>query len=57
MIQTELYSDDIWKQRLKQESVPKIGVEQTRGIGKSYPYLYPIGDLPQRSFHKGFHVH
>jgi hypothetical protein len=25
--------------------VPKTGVEQTKSNGRSYPYLYPIGDL------------
>jgi hypothetical protein len=40
-----LFSNDIWKQKLKQESVPKIGVEHIKGKGRSYPYLYPIGDL------------
>jgi hypothetical protein len=36
--------------------VPKIGVEHIENNGRSYPYLCPIGDLVQRSFHKGFHV-
>jgi hypothetical protein len=56
MIQTRLYSDDIWKQRLKQVNVPKTNVEHIEGNGRSYPYLYPIVDLVQGSFHKGFHV-
>jgi hypothetical protein len=33
------------KQRLWQKNVPKIGLEQTKGNGRSYPYLYPIKDL------------
>jgi hypothetical protein len=52
MIQTKLYSDNVWKQRLWHESEPKIGVEQTKGNGRSYPYLYPIGDLIQEVFIK-----
>jgi hypothetical protein len=31
----------------------KTNVEQIEGNGSSYPYLYPIGDLAQRSFHRG----
>jgi len=49
MIQSEFYSDNIWKQRLWQENVPKISVQHTKGNGRSYPYLYPIGDLTQGS--------
>jgi hypothetical protein len=41
----ELYFDDISKQRSRQISVPKTGVGQIKSNGKSYPYLYPIGDL------------
>jgi hypothetical protein len=48
MIQTKFYSDNIWKQSLWQENVPKTNVEQTKGNGRSYPYLYPIKDLIQR---------
>jgi hypothetical protein len=36
--------------------VPKTNVEYIEGNGRSYPYLYPIGDLVQRSFYRGFHV-
>jgi len=56
MIQKEFYFNDVCKQKLKQESVPKIGVELIKGNGKFYPYLYPFGDLAQRNFHKIFHV-
>jgi hypothetical protein len=56
MIQIKLYADNIWKQRLWQESETKTGVEQTESNGRSYPYLYPIGDLVQGSFHRGLHV-
>jgi hypothetical protein len=56
MIQMELYFDDVWKQRLRQVSVPKIDVEQIEGNGSSYPYLYPIGDPVLGSFHRGFHA-
>jgi hypothetical protein len=45
MIQTELYFDNVWKQKLKQKKSPKTGVERIESNGKSYPYLYPIGDL------------
>jgi hypothetical protein len=44
MIQTKFYFDDIWKQRLRQVSVPKIGVEQIEGNGRPYPYLNLIRD-------------
>jgi hypothetical protein len=37
------------------KNVPKIGVEQIKDNGRFYPYLYPIRDLAQRSFHKSFH--
>jgi hypothetical protein len=35
---------------------PKTSVELIEGNEKSYPYLYPIGDLDQESLHKNFHV-
>ncbi len=57
MIQTEFYHDDVSKQRLKQKKIPKIGVERIKGNERSYPYLYPIGDLVQRSFHRDLCVH
>jgi hypothetical protein len=44
------------KQRLWQENVSKTNVKQTKGNERSYPYLYPIGDLGQGSIHRGFHV-
>jgi len=60
MIQIELYSNNVWKQKLWQEHVRKTNVEQTKGNWKFYPYLYPylypIKDLAQGSFHIGFHV-
>ncbi len=34
----------------------KINVEQTKGNEVSYFYLYPFGDLDQRSFQGGFYV-
>jgi hypothetical protein len=49
MIQIELYFDNVWKQRLWQKIVPKTDVEQTESSGRSYPYLYPIGNLAQGS--------
>jgi hypothetical protein len=36
--------------------MPKTNVEQIEGNGRSFPYLYPIRDLVQGSFHKSFHV-
>jgi hypothetical protein len=42
MIQTKFYSDNIWKQMLWQESIPKTDVDQTEYNARSYPYLYPI---------------
>jgi hypothetical protein len=56
MIQTKLYSNDIWKQKLRQISVPKASVEHIKTNERSYPYLYPIKDLVQGNFYKGFHV-
>jgi hypothetical protein len=41
---------------LWQESVPKTNVEQTEGNGRSYLYLYPIGNLIQRNFQIGLCV-
>jgi hypothetical protein len=35
MIQTKLYFDNVQKQKLWQKNVPKIGVEQTKGNGRS----------------------
>jgi len=55
MIQSKLYFDKVWRQWLWQKNVSKTNVEQTKGDEKSYPYLYPIGDLVQGSFHTGFH--
>ncbi len=34
----------------------KTGVEQTKGNEGSHSYLYPFGDLVQRSFQGGFYV-
>jgi hypothetical protein len=42
MIQTELYYDNIWKQRLRQECVPKIGVEQLKVMGGCNPIYTPL---------------
>jgi hypothetical protein len=36
--------------------MPKIGVKQIEGNEISYSYLYPFGDLAQRSFQRGFYV-
>jgi hypothetical protein len=44
MIFFKNYFDYIWKQKLWQENIPKIDVEQTKGDGRSYPY-FPIRDL------------
>jgi hypothetical protein len=41
---------------LSKENIPKIGIEHIEGNGSSYLYLYPIRDLIQGSFHRGFHV-
>jgi hypothetical protein len=35
--------------RLRCKIVPKTGVEQTKGNEGSYFYLYPFGDLTQKS--------
>jgi hypothetical protein len=44
------------KTKVMAKKVPKIGVEYTEGNGRFYPYLYPIKDLAQGSFHRGFLV-
>jgi hypothetical protein len=50
------YSDDIWKQRLLKENIPKTGLEQIESNGKFFPCLYPIRDLAQGNFHRSFDV-
>jgi hypothetical protein len=50
MIQTELYSNDVWKQRLKQVNVSKTCFERIEGYGRSYLYLHHIKDLAQGNF-------
>jgi hypothetical protein len=40
----KFYSNNVRRQKLWQENVPKTNVEQIKGSGRSYPYLYPIGD-------------
>jgi hypothetical protein len=42
--------------RLWCKIVLKTNVEQIEGNGRSYFYLYPFGDLVQRSFKKNFYV-
>jgi len=42
--------------RLWCKIVLKTGVEQIEGNEGSYFYLYPFGDLIQRSFQGGFYV-
>jgi hypothetical protein len=42
--------------RLWCKIVFKVGVEQTKGNEGFYLYLYPFGDLVQRSFQGGFYV-
>jgi hypothetical protein len=48
---SKLYFNDVWNQKLWQESVFKINVKQTKGNERFYLYLYPIGDLAQRNFY------
>jgi hypothetical protein len=36
--------------------VPKVNIEQTKRNEGSYFYLYPCGDLAQRSFQRGSYV-
>ncbi len=62
-IQIYLYYDEIRKHkhensitRLWCKIITQIGVEQIENIKVFYFYLYPFGDLTQRSFHGGFHV-
>jgi len=47
-----------WKgpERLWCKIMPKINVEQFEGNEGSYSYLYPFGDLGQKSFQGGFYV-
>jgi len=40
--------------RLWCKIVPKTGLKHTKGNETSYSYLYPFGDLVQRSFQGGF---
>jgi hypothetical protein len=42
--------------RLRCKIMLKTNVEQIEGNKRSYFYLYPFGDLAQRSFQGGFHV-
>jgi len=62
-MKTNIYDVNICKHdyennmiRLWCKIVLKIGVEQTKGNEGFYFYLYPCGDVAQRSFRKGFHV-
>ncbi len=43
MIQTKLYFNDIWKQKLKQVNVPKIGVERIEVKGSPTPIYTQLG--------------
>jgi len=52
MIQSKLYSDNIWRKKV----IIITSVKQIESNGMPYPYLYIIGDLVWGSFHKGFHV-
>jgi hypothetical protein len=47
-----------WKKpkRLWCKIVLKTNVEQTKKNEGSYSYLYPFGDIAQRSFQGGFYV-
>jgi hypothetical protein len=49
MIQTWLYSNNVWKQKIWQENIPKIDVEKIKSNGRFYPYLYSIKDLVQEN--------
>ncbi len=40
------------KTKVMTKKVPKTGVEQIEGNGRSYPYLYSIGDLVQGSLNE-----
>ncbi len=58
-----IYYDNICKHeheknmtRLWCKIVLKTNVEQIKGNEGSYFYLYPFGDLAQRSFQGGFYV-
>jgi hypothetical protein len=44
----EFYFDDVWKQRLRQVSVPKIGVEWIKVMGGPTPIIAHWG--PKISF-------
>jgi len=51
-----MYKTKNMKEQLWHRIVPKFSIEQIESNGRSYPYLYPIGDLAHGGFHKGFHV-
>jgi hypothetical protein len=58
-METDLYYANIWKHeknmtRLWCKIMLKTNVEQSEGNEGSYSYLYPFGDLTQRSFQGGF---
>jgi hypothetical protein len=62
-VETNLYYANICKHehennmtKLWCKIVHKTGVEHIEGNEGSYFYLYPFGDLVQRSFQKDFYV-
>jgi hypothetical protein len=62
-VKTNLYYANMCKHeheknitRLRCKIVPKTNVEQTKGNEGSYSYLYPFGNLAQKSFQGGFYV-
>jgi hypothetical protein len=44
------------KTKVMTRKCTQTDIKHTKGNGRSYHYLYPIGDLVQGRFHKGFHV-
>jgi hypothetical protein len=62
-VKTYIYYGNIWKHeheknitRLWCKMTPKTNVEHIKRNEGSYFYLYPFGDLTQRSFQGGFYV-
>jgi hypothetical protein len=62
-MKTNVYYVNIYKYehkknmiRLWRNIVPKVGIEQTEGNEGSYFYLYPCGNIAQRSFQGNFYV-
>jgi hypothetical protein len=52
MIQSKFYIDKYGNKGYDKKIYQKLMLNKLKVNGRSYPYLYPIGDLAQGSFHK-----